>query len=288
MMHKAWSSIEEVPYCFSRSYVKFQGHTALKIIEFDPNWAFPDSNSSLNSPMAMKCCTKLETAKERCPIVFQGHPSNFKVTRDKTSPILTQIGRFRIIGRSQLSNPSDLPCSVSIESQQVPGSLPTNFNFTEGVHPVPGFGTAVQSGITNFCQFSLQCLFFMMSLTLLGLPNHVLTMFRTNQWFAFLQGYFNSLRPRQKGRHFADDTFRRIFLNENLWTLLKNSLKIVPKVRINNSPALVQIMAWRRPGDKPLSEPMMISLPTHICVTRPQWVNGDLDFFLSLSVSFPF
>ena len=111
MMHKAWSRIEEVPYCFSRSYVKLQGHTALKIVEFDPNWAFPDCNSSLNSPMAMKCCTKLETAKERCPIVFQGHPSNFKVTRYKTSPILTQIGRFRTIGRSQLSNPSDLPCS---------------------------------------------------------------------------------------------------------------------------------------------------------------------------------
>ena len=110
MMHRAWSSIVEVPYYFSRSYVKFQGHTALKIVEFDPNWAFPDCNSSLNSPMAMKCCTKLETAKERCPIVFQGHPSNFKVTRDKTSPILTQIGRFRTIGRSQLSNPSDLPC----------------------------------------------------------------------------------------------------------------------------------------------------------------------------------
>ena len=110
MMHRAWSSIVEVSYCFSRSYAKFQGHTAIKIVEFDPNWAFPDSNSSLNSPMAMKCCTKLETAKERCPIVFQGHPSNFKVTRDKTSPILTQIGRFRTIGRSQLSNPSDLPC----------------------------------------------------------------------------------------------------------------------------------------------------------------------------------
>ena len=114
MMHKAWSCIEEVPYCFSRSSVKFQGHTALKIVEFDPNWAFPDCNSSLNSPMAMKCCTKLETAKERCPIVFQGYPSNFKVTRDKTSPILTQIGRFRTIGRSQLSNPSDLPCLYGI------------------------------------------------------------------------------------------------------------------------------------------------------------------------------
>ena len=113
MMHKAWSSIEEVPYCFSRSSVKFHGHTALKIVEFDPNWAFPDCNSSLNSPMAMKCCTKLETAKERCPVVFQGHPWNFKVTRDKTSPIWIQIGRFWTIGRSQLSNPSDLPCSRS-------------------------------------------------------------------------------------------------------------------------------------------------------------------------------
>ena len=102
-----------MPYCFSKSYVKFQGHTALKIVEFYPNCAFPDCNSSLNSPMVMKCCTKLETAKERCPIVFQDHPSNFKVTRYKTSPILTQIGRFWTKGRSQLSNPSDLPYSRS-------------------------------------------------------------------------------------------------------------------------------------------------------------------------------
>ena len=126
MMHKAWSSTEEVPYCFSRSSVKFQGHIALKIVEFDWNWAFPDCNSSLNSPMAMKCCTKLETAKKRCPIVFQGHPSNFKVTRYKTSPILTQIGRFRTLGRSQLSNPSDLPCfrwihQSPVGSPQKPG-----------------------------------------------------------------------------------------------------------------------------------------------------------------------
>ena len=113
MMHRAWSSKVEVPCCFSRSSVKFQGHTALKIVEFDPNWAFPDCNSSLNSPMAMKCCTKLETTKERCPIVFQGHPSNFEVTRYKTSPILTQIWRFRTIGWSQLSNPKDLPCWYS-------------------------------------------------------------------------------------------------------------------------------------------------------------------------------
>ena len=35
-------------------------------------------------------------------------------------------------------------------------------------------------------------------------------------------------------------------------------------------------MAWCQPGDKPLSEPMMVRLPTHICVTRSQWVNIGL------------
>ena len=63
------------------------------------------------------------------------------------------------------------------------------------------------------------------------------------------------------------------FSNENVWISIKVSLKFVPKGTINNIPALVQIRAWRRSGDKPLSEPMLVSLPTHICVTRPQWVN---------------
>ena len=166
MMHKAWSSIEEVSYCFLRSSVKFQGLTALKSVAFDPDWPFPDCNSSLNSPMAMKCCTMLEVALKRWPIVFEGHPSNFKATRLKKASILTQIRRFRtvtpvcihqwlrndtkslkqhrrgallffgvihqisrshglkiddlnpiwlrLLGRSQLSSPSDLPCLTSI------------------------------------------------------------------------------------------------------------------------------------------------------------------------------
>ena len=83
----------------------------------------------------------------------------------------------------------------------------------------------------------------------------------------------NSLRPRQNGPHFADDIFKCIFLNKNVWIPIKISLKFVPKGPINNIPALVQIMAWRSPGDRPLSETMLVSLPTHICVTRPQWVN---------------
>ena len=65
------------------------------------------------------------------------------------------------------------------------------------------------------------------------------------------------------------DIFKRIFLNENIWIPIKISLKFVPNVSINNIPTLVQIMAWRHPGDKPLSQPMMVNLPTHICVTQP-------------------
>ena len=91
-------------------------------------------------------------------------------------------------------------------------------------------------------------------------------------------------RPSERNlTHWGRDKwtpFRRlkcVFLNENVWIPFQISLKFLPKGPINNIPALVQIMAWRRPGDKPLSEPMMIRLPTHICVTRPQWVKG---FFL--------
>ena len=82
----------------------------------------------------------------------------------------------------------------------------------------------------------------------------------------------NTLRLRQNGRRFAD-VFKCILLNENVCILIEISLKFVPKGPTNNNPALFQMMAWRRPGDKPLSEPMMVSSLTHICVTRPQWVN---------------
>ena len=83
----------------------------------------------------------------------------------------------------------------------------------------------------------------------------------------------NTLRPKQNGHHFADDIFKCILLNENVWIPNKISLKFVPKGRINNIPPLVQMMTWRPSGDKPLSEPMMVSSLTHICVTRVQWVN---------------
>ena len=73
--------------------------------------------------------------------------------------------------------------------------------------------------------------------------------------------------------------------------LIKISLKFVPKGQINNIQALVKIMAWRRPGDKPSSEPRMESLLTHICVTRPQWYiyiyiySGTVTYIVQLMVS---
>ena len=79
---------------------------------------------------------------------------------------------------------------------------------------------------------------------------------------------FNTL-----SRDKMDAISQTTFWNAFAWSSLKISLKFVPNLRMNNFPALVQIMAWRRPGDKPLSEPMMVSLLTHIRITRPQWVK---------------
>ena len=51
----------------------------------------------------------------------------------------------------------------------------------------------------------------------------------------------NTLRLRQNCCHFADNIFRCIFLNKNAWISFKISLNFIPKLRINNIPALVQI-----------------------------------------------
>ena len=89
----------------------------------------------------------------------------------------------------------------------------------------------------------------------------------TQCWPRFLSPYgvtrpqwVNTSRPRQNGRHFAESIFKCIFLNEDVWFPVKISVKFIPKGPINNFPDLVQIMVWRRPGDKPLSEPMMAQL----------------------------
>ena len=85
--------------------------------------------------------------------------------------------------------------------------------------------------------------------------------------------YLQHIEAETNVRHFSDGIFKHIFLNENVRISIKIPLKFVPKGPINNIPPLVQIMAWRRLGDRPLSETMIVNLLTHICVTRPQLVK---------------
>ena len=106
MMHKAWSSIEEVPYYFSMSSINFEGHMGQKIIDLDPNWAFPHCNSSLNSLMAITWCTKLGSSIEEMPHCFSKSSVKFQwhTKQKKKSPILTRIWRFRTVTHRWLWN----------------------------------------------------------------------------------------------------------------------------------------------------------------------------------------
>ena len=74
----------------------------------------------------------------------------------------------------------------------------------------------------------------------------------------------NTLKPRQNGHHFADDPFKRIFVNKPVKISIKVTLQCVPKGQINNIPALVQKMAWPLPNDKPWPKPMVVILLAHI------------------------
>ena len=74
---------------------------------------------------------------------------------------------------------------------------------------------------------------------------------------AYRNIFLNTLRPRQDGRLFGDDSFKRIFPNEKVWISIEISLKFVSKGSINIKRAVVQIMVWHRTGDKALSEPIM-------------------------------
>ena len=79
---------------------------------------------------------------------------------------------------------------------------------------------------------------------------------------------FNSSPLDQNGHHFADDIFKRIFLEENGRILIRISLKFVSKGQIDNESALVWVIAWRRTSDTPLPEPMLTCSLTHICDTK--------------------
>ena len=127
-----------------------------------------------------------------------------------------------------------------------PLSEPTMVVFPTHIYSSPGLSELTHNTFVNRCKmavilFRLQCV--------------------------------NALRSRQNGR-ISQTTFSSAFYWMKIYELqLIIHWSFVPKGPINNIAALVQIMGRRRPGDKPLSEPMLVSLPTHICVIRPQWIN---------------
>ena len=69
-----------------------------------------------------------------------------------------------------------------------------------------------------------------------------------------------SYRAGQNGRHFEDNIFKSLFVNEKFCVLIRISLKIVPKGPLDHNSALTQVMAWHLTGAKPLSEPMLTQL----------------------------
>ena len=82
------------------------------------------------------------------------------------------------------------------------------------------------------------------------------------QWISNYPVLFLTHWGHTKWPPFSRRQFQMDFFNENVWISIKISLNFVPRVTINNIPSLVQIIALCLPGDKPLSEPMMVSLLT--------------------------
>ena len=82
----------------------------------------------------------------------------------------------------------------------------------------------------------------------------------------------NTLRLRQNECHITDDIMKCIFMIKYILISINISMKFVSNGPINTITALVQMMAWCRPGDKPLCEPMVFSLLMQNGITQPQWV----------------
>ena len=100
-------------------------------------------------------------------------------------------------------------------------------------------------------------------------------------WLSAFVARVDTFRPKQNGVYFVDDIFKLIFLNENVWISIPSSPKFVTEGPFNNIPALVEIIAWCRPGDKPLPGTIMLRLLTQICVTWEELPMVSLIDYLS-------
>ena len=110
MMHKAWCSIEEVPYYFSGSSIKFRGHTGWKIDDSNPIWVRLLGRSQLSNPSDLPCsqcschCIIMKFSgvitndKSDVRAKGQGHRSKVNVTKAVFTKIIGHVGHFRWLG----------------------------------------------------------------------------------------------------------------------------------------------------------------------------------------------
>ena len=110
MMHKAWSSIKEVPCCFSRSYVKLYGHTAKKSSNLTQIGCFRTVTPVWIHWWIWNHTQSLMLYR-RCALLFIGVIHQISRSHGRTIDDFNPIW-IRLLGRSQLSNPSDLPCFI--------------------------------------------------------------------------------------------------------------------------------------------------------------------------------
>ena len=96
--------------------------------------------------------------------------------------------------------------------------------------------------------------------------------------------WVNIMRSRQNVCRFAEGIFKCISWNGNIWILNKISVKFAPSGLIDNTAALVQIMAWRRIGHKPLSEAILVCC-TDTYMHKPQWFKLCVYDFHGLVIS---
>ena len=97
MMHKAWSSVQEVPYCFSRSSAKFEGHTAKRIVGFLPKLAISRLSYKFEFTNGYKIMHKAWSSIEEVPYCISMSSVKFQGHTGQKMLILTWIERFRTV-----------------------------------------------------------------------------------------------------------------------------------------------------------------------------------------------
>ena len=106
-------AVEEVPYWFFRSSIKFQGHTGQKNRWFWPELSISELELQFEFTDGVEMMHKARCSIEEVVYYFLRSSIKFQGHRGWKMYDLNSI-RVRLLGRSQLSNPSDLPCLKSV------------------------------------------------------------------------------------------------------------------------------------------------------------------------------